>query len=233
MTTRKPKRRPIANSPSKIRTNLSPTIQRGDEERIRVLGLLEDDRAERPVPTIRTKPITITDGTGKTTSREPTAERASWRDPEDTSPNRRTARMIDGYRAADALTTLKKRGGPITPLHMQAAIALRNAYEIGELGARPGYERPEISSPQFGPMDGPQTMRLDALKSYRDAKQSVPRSQWPILEHVVIKNASVSSYGTKNHRRRDQAVGYLIAALDCLVDHYDLKNKSKKARKST
>lgn len=141
--------------------------------------------------------------------------------------------MIDGYRAADPLTTLKKRGGHITPLHLQAATALRNAYELGELGARPGYERPEISSPQFGPMDGPQVMRLEMIKKYREAKQAVPRSQWPILEHVAIKNASVTSYGAAHHMRRDQAVGYLIAALDCLVDHYGLKNKQSRARKST
>ena len=43
-----------------------------------------------------------------------------------------------------------------------------------------------------------------------EAKGAVPRSQWPILEHVVIKNGSVSSYGAE-HRMADQAVGYLIA----------------------
>jgi hypothetical protein len=60
-------------------------------------------------------------------------------------------------------------------------------------------------------MDGPHVMRLDALQSYREAKQAVPRSQWPILEHVVIRNASVSSYGAEHRMRRDKAVGYLIS----------------------
>lgn len=231
MTARKPKRRSVAATPSKLRTTLGAKSLNDEEQRLRVLALLDDDRADRPVPTIRK--ALITDRNGKTL-REPTAESVSWRDPEDTSPNRRTAKMIDGYRAADALTTLRKRGGPITPLHLQAATALRNAYELGELGARPGYERPEISSPQFGPMDGPQVMRLEMLKKYRQAKQSVPRSQWPILEHVVIKNASATSYGAEHRMRKDLVVGYLIAALDCLVDHYDLKNKQqKKARKAT
>ena len=73
-------------------------------------------------------------------------------------------------------------------------------------------------------------MRLDALQSYREAKQAVPRSQWPILEHVVIRNASVSSYDAEHRMRRDQAVGYLIAALDCLVDHYGLRNKQQKRK---
>jgi hypothetical protein len=73
-------------------------------------------------------------------------------------------------------------------------------------------------------------MRLDALRSYREARDAVPRSQWPILEHVVIKNGSVSSYGAEHRMRRDQAVGYLIAALDCLVDHYGLRNKQQKRK---
>jgi hypothetical protein len=226
MTSRKPKGRSKLRTP----TGLGARHLNDAKERTRVLELLEDDRSDRPVPTIRR--TTITDRDGKII-REPKAEFGSWRDPEDTSPNRRKPKLIDGYRAADALITLKKRGGQITPLHLQAATILRSSYELGELGARPGYERPEVGSPQFGPTDGPAMMRLDSLKRYREAKQAVPRSQWPILEHVVIKNASVASYGAAHHMRRDQAVGYLIAALDCLVDHYDLKNKSMKSRKAT
>jgi hypothetical protein len=30
--------------------------------------------------------------------------------------------------------------------------------------------------------------------------------------------------------RKDLATGYLIAALDCLVDHYGLRNKQQKRR---
>jgi hypothetical protein len=198
-----------------------------EETRRHVLALLDDDRQVQPVPSVRTKQITDYDGT---ILREATAEPASWRDPADTSPNRRNPKRIDGYRAADALITLKKRGGQITQLHLRAASKLRSSHELGELGARPGYERPEIGCVHFGPTDGPQTIRLDALRSYREAREAVPRSQWPILEHVVIKNGSVSSYGVEHRMRKDLATGYLIAALDCLVDHYGLRNKQQKRR---
>jgi hypothetical protein len=206
---------------------LGAMLLNAEETRRHVLALLDDDRDARPVPTIRTKQITDRDGT---ILREATAEPASWRDPADTSPNRRNPKQIEGYRAADALVTLKKRGGQITQLHMRAANRLRSSHELGELGIRPGYERPEVGSAHFGPTDGPNVMRLDALQSYREAKAAVPRSQWPILEHVVIKNGSVSSYGAEHRMRRDQAVGYLIAALDCLVDHYGLRNKKQKRK---
>ena len=206
---------------------LGAMLLNAEETRRHVLALLDDDREARPVPSIRTKQIIDHDGT---ILREATAEQASWRDPADTSPNRRNPKQIDGYRATDALVTLKKRGGQITQLHLRAANRLRSSHELGELGARPGYERPEVGSAYFGPMDGPHVMRLDALQSYREAKQAVPRSQWPILEHVVIRNGSVSSYGAEHRMRRDQAVGYLIAALDCLVDHYGLRNKQQKRK---
>jgi hypothetical protein len=196
-----------------------------EETRRHVLALLDDDRDARPVPTIRTKRITDRDGT---IIREATAEAGSWRDPADTSPNRRKPKRIEGYRAADALSTLKRRGSQITQLHLRAANRLRSSHELGELGVRPGYERLEVGSAYFGPTDGPNVMRLDALQSYREAREAVPRSQWPILEHVVIGNGSVSSYGAEHRMRRDQAVGYLIAALDCLVDHYGLRNKQQK-----
>ena len=111
--------------------------------------------------------------------REATAEQASWRDPADTSPNRRNPKQIEGYRAADALITLKKRGGQITQLHMRAANRLRSSHELGELGVRPGYERPEVGSAHFGPTDGPNVMRLDALQSYREAKAAVKPTRKP------------------------------------------------------
>ena len=206
---------------------LGAMLLNAEETRSHVLALLDDDRDARPVPTIRTKQITDHDGT---ILREATAEPASWRDPAETSPNRRNPKQIDGYRTADALNTLKRRGGQITQLHLRAANRLRSSHELGELGVRPGYERPEVGSAYFGPTDGPHVMRLDALRSYREARDSVPRSQWPILEHVVIKNGSVSSYGAEHRMRRDQAVGYLIAALDCLVDHYGLRNKQQKRK---
>ena len=191
----------------------------------RIAELLEDDRGERPVPSIRTR--TIEDHAGRTL-REPTVERADWRDPTDTSPNRREARRIEGYRAADALKSLQRRGGQITDLHIQAARLLRTNYELGVLGARPGYERPVVSDRYFGPSDGPLPSRIKALSDYRDAHNAVPRSQWAILEHVVLNNRSVSAYARDRRSRKEQATGYLLAALDCLVDHYDLKKKQKR-----
>lgn len=223
--TRKPKSKPSTRA---ARSSSGTAGQHAKAVRHIEATPLEDDQS---VPDIRTREI-IDPRTDKII-REPTAEPASWRDPADTSPHRRKAKVIEGYRAADALRALQNRGAQITRLHMQAANKLRTSYELGEIGARPGYERPEISSPYFGPCDGPQTVRLDNLKKYREAKASVPRSQWPILEHVVIRNASVRSYAAEQRMRRDQAVGYLIAALDCLVDHYGLRDTQRQHKRKT
>jgi hypothetical protein len=192
----------------------------------RVAELLIDDRQDRPVPTIRTQEITDHRGV----VREPTVRRASWRDPTDTSPNRREAKVVDGYRTAEALVTLQDRGGPITDLHIRAGRRLVSDYELGEAGARPGYERPEIGTQGFGPTDGPTIQRLDALRKFRQAKEAVPRPQWPIIEFVVINNGSATQYAKNRKMRRVEAVGYLLAALDCLVDHYDLRNEEKRRK---
>lgn len=192
----------------------------------RVANLLADDRMDRPVPTVRTEEIK--DHKGKTL-REPMVEKVTWRDPNDTTPNRREAKEVEGYRVAEALVTLKKRGGQITDLHIRAGRKLLSDYELGEVGARPGWERPEIGG-GFGSSDGPTVERLNAMRKYREAKGAVPTSQWPIIWHVVIQNGSARQYAVERRMRKDQAVGYLIAALDCLVDHYDLRNEEKRRK---
>ena len=194
----------------------------------RVAELLIDDRQDRPVPTIRTQEIK--DHKGKDL-RDPTVEKATWRDPADTSPNRRDAKEVDGYRVAESLVVLKRWGGAeITDLHIKAGRRLMRDYELGEVGARPGWERPEVGGGGFGSGDGPTVQRLNALRAFRAAKASVPPSQWPVIETVVIGNTPVKQYAEKRQMRTRAAIGYLVAALDCLVDHYDLKNEEKRRK---
>ena len=194
----------------------------------RVAELLIDDRQDRPVPTVRTQEIK--DHKGKVL-RDPTVEKATWRDPADTSPNRRDAKEVDGYRVAELLVVLKRWGGAeITDLHIKAGRRLMRDYELGEVGARPGWERPEVGSGGFVSSDGPTVQRLNALRAFRAAKASVPPSQWPVIETVVIGNTPVKQYAEKRQMRTRAAIGYLVAALDCLVDHYDLKNEEKRRK---
>lgn len=185
-----------------------------DANRRRIRSLLSDDADDhRAVPSIRK--ATITDHTGRVL-REPTAERGEWIDPDDMRPNRRTPKMVSGFRAIDVLQSARKRNSLITKKHIKAAQHLRQAYDLGIEGARPGYVRPEVGTAYYGGQSGPQEMQLMALQSYENARAALG-PLFPILLHVVLLNLEVTTF--RNLGR--QAMGYLVAALDALVDHYD------------
>ena len=188
-------------------------------EAMRVSELLRDDRDKhRQVHSIRTK--TIIDPTSKAIIRNPTAESASWRDPDDIAPNRRVARQIQGYRATDTLSRMSKRSSHITSKHKAAANRLRTDSELAA-GARPGYQRPEISDRSFGSGSGPQEMQLIALRSFESAKAAVGRKLFDILDHVVLQNRFLEEFARIHHIQKDFAMGRFISALDRLSEHYD------------
>lgn len=178
----------------------------------RAKALLSDDRdSDRKIPAIRREEI-IADGR---TIRGATVEQDEWVDPDDLSPNRRTARKITGYRSVDMLVTHSKRNSLITKRHIRAANKLRSAHDFGVEGARIGYVRDLIRNEGFAPGAGPQEQQLIRLREYEDTRLMLG-PLYGILHHVAIRNNDVTTY--RNLGR--SAMGYLVAALDRLADHY-------------
>lgn len=218
-----PKAAPEPPAPPRKPPPRQSRAQAQDAQRDHVSELLADDAAMHAVPSIRVRRITGADGID---IRGPTARPSEWRDPDDDNPRRREPLKVRGFRRACVLETIRGRGSPITMEHMIAADLLLNAYELGELGARPGWQR-EMNAGLAGYSSGspPSELRLIHLRAYEAVKVRLGRSLFPILDHVVLKNRDLTSYAKKRRVHRHAAVGILIAALDTLVDHYEAKIK--------
>jgi hypothetical protein len=155
-------------------------------------------------------------------------EAGAWRDPDDSNPNRRTAKMVQGHRRIDVLAGLHVNGNLVTAEHMRAAKRYRTAYEIGHEGARPAgaASGPVQETLQPG---GPTLAQLDQMAVYREATAAVGPRLCAILIPVVLDNRDVSTWckgrgpvdeaGRRTDLRRDVGMGMLVAALDRLCDH--------------
>lgn len=142
-------------------------------------------------------------------------ERAEWDDPDDRrTAGSRTVRQVHGYRRADPLVTLHKRAPrEITEQHLRAAERLRDDYERGQgVVRRSGTGNGDV---------GIITSQMAAAQRYRNAVQAVGPRLWAILRLVAIDGWTVARWAQKFGMSAHQSKGYLIAALDCLHDHYN------------
>jgi hypothetical protein len=142
-------------------------------------------------------------------------ERAEWDDPDDRrTVGTRTVRQVHGFRRADPLVTLHKRDPrEITEQHLRAAERLRDDFERGQGVVRK-------SGAGNGDM-GIITSQMAAAQRYREAVRAVGPRLWTILRLVAIDGWTVAQWAEKFGMSQHAAKGYLIAALDCLHDHYN------------
>ena len=157
-----------------------------------------------------------------TVLREAIAERAEWDDPSDTNTRSKTPRQVIGYRRADPLLILHKRGGEVTKDHIRAAHRFRDDYEIGH-GARPGYDRMNAAAGSSDDKERPGAaeMQFRAMDGYKAAMLAVGIRLSSILVVVVLEGRSPTSYAEEKGQSAVKMVGYLVAALDRLQEHYE------------
>ena len=173
-------------------------------------------RADALVPAVQRVAIHAASGA---VIREAVAEQAEWDDPDDKNTRSKTPRQVIGYRRADPLLILHRRGGEVTKDHIRAAHRFRDDYEIGH-GARPGYERPEAGCGAADAM-GAAEMQFRAMDSYKAAMLAVGIRLSSILVVVVLEGRSPTSYAEERGQSAVKMVGYLVAALDRLLEHYE------------
>ncbi len=147
-------------------------------------------------------------------------QEAEWRDPADNNPNARKPKTVRGHRRYDVLRGLKDGGDLVTIQHVATADRYRLDYEVGHEGANPGGEGGLVRVDQAYQEDGPTHRRLAAMARYREATVAVGQTLNVILVHVVLLNRDVTSYAVPRNIRREIAMGYLVAALDRLLEHY-------------
>lgn len=144
------------------------------------------------------------------------AERAEWDDPADTGRAGTGVRMVHGFRRADPLITLHKRDPrEITIQHLRAAERLRDDWEMGQgVMRRAGSGNGEV---------GIITAQMAAAQRYRAAVKAVGPRLFSVLELIVLHEWTVAQWANKFVLSEHKSKGYLVAALDCLHDHYNPK----------
>lgn len=181
-------------------------------DRTRVLALLRDDRdSTRVVHTARLQNASV--------------DAAEWRDPDDLAPNRRTARVVRGYRSRDSVQTLQDSGA-INKSHARSARRFRRDYELGEIGLRPSRDLAEAPS-GFASGNGPSETRLLHLQEYRATIAALQPRLTEVVLSIVINNETTQGYAQRRKRNQQAVVGYFLAALDRLTDYYAKKDKDE------
>ena len=148
--------------------------------------------------------------------RQPLAVRGEWDDPLDTNTRSKTPRQVSGYRRADPLLLLFKRGDLVTIHHLRAAEKYRDDYEIAG-GAKIG----DGGTGGGGTPGGATDAQMDAMKRYRQMVQAVGQSANALLHDVLIDRIDVTTCAERRARSRHTVMGNLEAALNRLQEHYD------------
>jgi len=169
---------------------------------------------------IRHRTITAPDGT---ILREPTIEAAHWTGP--ASDDGKPTGIVSGASVADPLVAMHLRSGLITARHLRAADMLRDDWELGMAGAKPGIERGAAVGGGFTARQYPSEARIDRMQNARLALQSVGRMGTTLLLHVVLgipdsERRCVRSYSARHHLEEKTVRGMLIICLDRLAEHY-------------
>lgn len=195
----------VMGPPPPPRSRASIAAEKVDARR-RVVGLLRDDRdSNRVVHKVRIDNQTAISG--------------DWRDPDDLSPNKRTARVIHGYRARDSVQTLLD-SGTISKGHAHAARRFRKEYELGEIGLRPSRNLAEAPS-GFASGTGPSEARMRHLEAYQETARALLPHLLEAVISIVIFDHTIQSYAeTRRLNNRQAASGYVLASFDLLKDHY-------------
>ena len=158
---------------------------------------------------------------------------AEWRDPDDNNPNRRTAKVVRGFRRADPLANLAARGS-ISAAHLAAAERLRIAWEVGVEGGSVGSGR-DLSMPAIrsGSSTGdPSERRLAALRVVGAARNRLG-PLWSVVVALAICRVDLSRFAAHTGMSRHAALGYATAALDVLTAFYDWAPDVRRAKCAT
>ena len=143
---------------------------------------------------------------------------ADWRDPEDNNPNRRTAKVIHGFRARDQVDILVENG-TFNRNQAYAAKRFRTLYELGEVGlkASPNLLEAKVGFESSG---GPSEQRLMWLQAYRQMCQALRPGNVRVLLAIVIGGQRVKDYAARERMRPTFASGVLLGAVQFLADYF-------------
>jgi hypothetical protein len=206
--------RPRASEPPRAPAAIVTRAAAAQAERRRVLAL----RRSLGDPSLQqVDPVRVASGS---------AVASEWRDPDDINPNRRIARTIRGFRAADPVDVLFNL---VTFNRAQAAAAKRfqKLYELGEIGLKPA---PNMlgAGTGFAPGVGPSESRLIWLEAYQQVCAALRRSNVAVLLAVIIRGDKLADFARVRNLSRPLVSGMLLAAVQFLIDFWEEADNKRK-----
>jgi hypothetical protein len=151
-----------------------------------------------------------------------------WRDPDDTNPNHRQARQINGYRTFCPLRRMfRLTGTQITERHILAADKLRTAIDAATIGFSAERDLSlSVTAIMFGPLLGPSRNALLQAQAWRTARRALgifTDEQRRMLTHVLLENRTIQSWAQSYEPPRNQQVemGKLLAIVEILTLHFE------------
>jgi hypothetical protein len=154
-------------------------------------------------------------------------ERAEWRDPDDTNPHRREAKVVEGYRASDNLVYMHAKDC-IGRGQMRAGQRLRKAYELAEFGISKSNVAALGTVHSTGTPDGPSELRMINIERFNAAREAIGRLTDVIIP-IVCRGLSIREYSDRYKIPRAAVSARLIAGLDVLISYYERLDAPAKA----
>jgi hypothetical protein len=151
--------------------------------------------------------------------------RAAWRDPEDFRLQARRAREINGWRTVCQLRRLQSLSGNsrITERHIAVGDHLRLLADLAAYGMSSTDGILPVTAVSYGPRAGPSANAEISAQASVDLLRGMRRvtdaQRWLVI-HVVLLHGTLSSWCAEMRFNAQNELGYLIAALDLLDDHF-------------
>jgi hypothetical protein len=186
-------------------------------------------------PTLRPLPSLLADGPPDQRKINQTAMRGEWLDPDDLRPNVRTGRTVSGHRAYCPLRWCLRRHGARSSFskdHIVAADKLRGYFDGARLGYGGLMDWMPITAKLYRPMLGPDRRSLRQWQARRQFDRAWSLFDDParaMLASVVLMNVAVGPTAETLGITKAQATERLVAALERLCEHWDIRESSRRA----
>jgi hypothetical protein len=156
--------------------------------------------------------------------------RSGWIDPEDSDPNRRTAKQVAGHRAYCPLRWCLRRHrerSQITAEHIVTADMLRGLHDNAAIGFSPDCDPTPVSERHYGPSTGPtSTARRQHVAAYKFAAawQMLAPATRPVIRSVVLRNVAIGPTARALSLTPAQCTDLLLAGLNALAAHFSIRS---------
>ena len=142
-----------------------------------------------------------------------------WIDPDDSDPNRRTARRVRGVRRVDPLDVLAAANpARWTPERVAAGRRYYALWAACQCSGRPLV--PMRVTGSAATADGAAVAGVDAVTRFREASEAVSVRAYGAIALVVIEGASLRDVATALGVSQATASADLLTGLDCLAAHF-------------